>query len=151
MDRLNIELQCQSVYIKFRISSKIQQKFIKTHKKLIKISCKNVMHKVQQLVSKFANLLGGFNLPLKLVADTYFDCWKKLVSSKIILREKFIQETNALNLSENIAVFYLHWFESIRMVGANAYFVAKKWICNDTLVFIGFCLLFSFHFYHQLL
>ena len=35
-------------------------------------------------------------------------CWKKSVSSKIILREKFIQETNALKLSENIAVFYLH-------------------------------------------
>ena len=33
-------------------------------------------------------MLGRFNLPLKLVADP--------VSSKIILREKFIQETNAL-------------------------------------------------------
>ena len=52
--------------------------------------------------------------------------WKKLVSSKVILRENFIQETNALNLSENIAVFYLHWFESIRMVGANIYFVSTK-------------------------
>jgi len=55
-----------------------------------------------------------------------------------------------LHLWNNI-VFYLHWFESIRMVGANVYFVARKWIGNDTLVFIGFCLLFTFHFYHQLL
>ena len=30
-DRPNIELQCQSVYIKLQNPSKIQQKFIKTH------------------------------------------------------------------------------------------------------------------------
>ena len=40
----------------------------------------------------------------------------------------FIQETIALKLSENILLcsFYLHWFESIRMVGANIYFVSTK-------------------------